>query len=115
MIPILHQIEVSLGRPVKLVCKEDNTACIAAIKRGYSPALRYLKRHAQVSLGFCHEVFFPAYEEKGPKYLSQLAYWESKSHKGDWMTKELSPKDFQKAVQLAGFVTPSGHAKGQSP
>ena len=57
VLPILYQIEVTLRRPVQLICKEDNTACIAAVRRGYSPALRYLQRHAQVSLGFCHEVF----------------------------------------------------------
>ena len=107
IIPILHQLEVTLGRPVKLVGKEDNTACISAIKRGYSLALRYLQRHAQVSLGFSHEVFFPDFDDAGaPKYVAELAYWESKSHKGDWMTKELQPKQFQDAVKLAGFVRP---------
>ncbi len=59
VIPILQQIEVSLGRMVKLVCMEDNTACIAAIQRGYSPALRHLQRHVRLSTGFAHEVFFP--------------------------------------------------------
>ena len=107
IIPILHQIEVTLGRPVKLVCKEDNTACIAALKKGYSPALRYLQRHAQVSLGFSHEVFFPDFNDPAaPKYVSELTYWESKSHKGDCMTKELQPKTFNDALKLAGFVHP---------
>ena len=89
------------------MCKEDNTACIAAIKRGYSPALRYLQRHAQVSLGFAHEIFHPNWDDEAePKYLSEITYCESQSHKEDWMTKELSPKDFNKDVSLAGFVTP---------
>ena len=106
--PILHQIEVTLGRPVKLICKEDNTACIAALKRGYSSALRYLQRHAQLSLGFSHEVFFPDFDNPAaPKYLAELTYWESKLHKGDWTTKELQPRPFQDAVKLAGFVQPS--------
>jgi len=107
VVPILHQIEVCLGRAVKLVGKEDNTACTAAVQRGYSPALRYLQRHAQVSLGFCNEVFFPDWtDDAAPKYLSELSYWESAAHKGDWLTKELAPKDFQRAVALAGFVIP---------
>ena len=107
VIPLLHQIEVTLGRPVKLICKEDNTACIAGVKRGYSPALRYLPRHAQVSLGFCKEVFFPDWEDQcAPKYLSEISYWESKSHKEDWMTKELGPREFQAAKSLAGFIDP---------
>ena len=69
--------------------------------------MRYLQRHAQVSLGFCHEVFFPDFDDAGaPKYVAELAYWESKLHKGDWMTKELQPGPFQDAVKLAGFVKP---------
>ena len=100
IIPILHQ-------PAKLVGEEDTTACIAAVKRGYSPPLRYLQRHAQVNLGFCHEVFHPNWDDQvAPKYLSELTYWESKSHKGDWMTKELPPKDFLNAVSLAGSSPP---------
>ena len=75
IIPILHQMEVTLGRPVKLVGKEDNTACIAAIKKGYSLALRYLQRHAQVSLGFTHAVFFPDLDNpEAPKYVAELTY-----------------------------------------
>ena len=41
VIPLLHQMEVSLGRLVRLRGLEDNTQCIAAIQRGYSPALRH--------------------------------------------------------------------------
>jgi len=114
IIPILHQIEVTLGRSVKLVCKEDNTACIAALKKGYSSALRYLQRHAQVSLGFSHEVFFPDFNDPAaPKYVSELTYWESKSHKGDCMMKELQPKAFNDAMKLAGLVHP-GRASRQA-
>ena len=32
VIPVLAQLEVSLRRPVKLICKEDNTACITQIQ-----------------------------------------------------------------------------------
>ena len=103
VIPLLHQLEVSLDRPVKLVGKEDNTACVAALKKGYSTALRYLKRHAELSLGFCHEVFYPDKTYGAPRYWAQLTYWDTKSHKGDWMTKELAPKAFEVAWRLAGF------------
>ena len=72
---ILHQIELSLGRPVKLVGKEDNTASIAAVKGIYSPAFGYLSRHAQLSLGFVNEVFHPSWDDNAaPKYLSELSY-----------------------------------------
>ena len=52
VIPLLHQMEVSLGRIVCLRGLEDNTQCIAAIQRGYSPALRHLQRHCRLSLVF---------------------------------------------------------------
>ena len=76
-------IEVSLGRPVKLVCKEDNTACITAIQKDYSTAL-----HS----GFAHETFFPDKTQGSPRYWAEITYWDTKLHKGDWMTKELAPK-----------------------
>ena len=66
VIPVLHQLEVSLNLPVKLICKEDNTACVIAIKKGYSTTLRYLKRHAELSLGFPQEVFFPDRTQGSP-------------------------------------------------
>ena len=104
VIPILHQLEVSLNRPVKLVGKEDNTACIIGIKKGYSTALRYLKRHAELSLGFTHEVFYPDRTLSSSRYWAQLTYWDTKCHKGDWMIKELPPRAFfQQAWRLAGL------------
>ena len=50
-------------------------------------------------------MFYPdATDPSEPKYWSAL-YWDTKSHKGDWMTKELPPKDFEKACQMAGYLT----------
>ena len=64
-------MEVSLGRLVCLRGLEDNTQFIAAIQRGYSPALRHLQRHCRLSLGFTHEVFFPdRTDPNAPLYLS---------------------------------------------
>ena len=116
VVHLLYQIEVTLGRLVKLVCKEHNQLCIAAVKRGYSPALRYIQRHAQVSLGFCHEIFHSDWEgDCASKYSAEMTYWESQSHKRDWMTKELSPKDFEKAKLLTGFVTPAVGRSWRNP
>ena len=103
VISILHQLEVSLNRPVKLIGKEDNPACIIAIKKGYSTALRYLKRHAELSLGFTHEVFYPDRTMGSPRYWAELTYWDTKLHKGDWMTKELAPRAFEQAWRMAGL------------
>ena len=43
-----------------------------------------------------------------PKYVAELSYWESKAHKGDWMTKELAPRYFEHAKALAAFVPLQG-------
>ncbi len=32
-----------------------------------------------------------------------MVYCRTKEQLGDWMTKELAPKDFQAAVELAGY------------
>ena len=42
VIPLLHQMEVSLMLLVHLSGFEDNSQCIAAIKRRYSPVLWHL-------------------------------------------------------------------------
>ena len=83
---------------------EHNAACIAAIQRGNSPALRHLQRHVRLSTGFAHEVFFPDLTDPtAPQYWSKLDYCEIKKQKGDWMTKELTPIQHAAALELAGY------------
>ena len=106
VIPVLDQLERNLGRMVELVGQEDNTQCIAAIKRGYSPSLRYLKRHCRTSLGFSNEVFYGKDETTGkPLYRARLEYTETltSKQKGDWMTKGLDKTAFENARWQAGY------------
>ena len=103
VIPILEQLERNLGRSVKLIGNEDNTQCISAIKRGYSPSLRHLQRHCRTSLGFVHEVFYPDGSPGAAVYDSELRYCESAKQKGDWMTKALDRAAFIKAREAAGY------------
>ena len=100
-------MEVSLNRLVLLNGYEDNTQCIAAIRRGYSPNLRHLQRHCRLSLGFTNEVFYPDLTNPdAPQYKALLNYIETDKQKGDWMTKELTPAKFKAARELAGYVKP---------
>jgi hypothetical protein len=116
VIPLLHQMEVSLGRLVRLRGLEDNTQCIAAIQRGYSPALRHLQRHCRLSLGFTHEVFFPdRTDPDAPQYISKLEYCETSKQKGDWMTKENPPNKFQACLRLAGYVRAEPFSSEETP
>ena len=111
VIPLLQQMEVSLNRLVLLRGLEDNTACIATVKRGYSPAMRHLQRHCKLSLGFTNEVFFPDKTDlDAPFYLSDIVYCPTDLQKGDWMAKELTPVKFAAALKLAGY-DPRGSAK----
>lgn len=105
VIPILEHCETSLQRSVKLLTYEDNTQAISFIRKGYSPALRYLQRHTRQSLGFVSECFFPDKDSGEVRYDSELRYQVTKLHKGDWMTKALPRAEFQSSRQRAGFVT----------
>ena len=103
--PYSPTAEVSLKRLVRLHGREDNTACTAAIQRGYSPALRHLSRHIRLSTVFTHEVFFPdSTDPTAPQYWSKLDYCETEKQKGDWMTKELTPIKHAAALELAGYA-----------
>ena len=102
VIPTLEQLEVSLDRPVKLIGMEDNTQCIAAIKRGYSPSLRYRKRLCKTSLGFTHEVFFPDPDEGEPRYIADLRHCPTANQLGDWMTKALDKNALIAARERCG-------------
>ena len=102
VIPILEQLERYLRRSVKLVGNEENTQCIAAIKRGCSPSLRHLQRHCRTSLGFSYEVFYPD-ADSIVQYDSELRYCETAKQKGDWMTKALGRAGFIKAREAAGY------------
>ena len=55
-IPMQIVLEHALGRSVDLVCLEDNTQCLGAVKSGYSAALRSLPRMERISLSVAHDV-----------------------------------------------------------
>ena len=73
-LPILAQLEATLQGPAKLICKEDDTACIAATKLGYPMALRHLRRRANCSLSFFHRDSYPDKNEGSPRCRSQLSH-----------------------------------------
>ena len=99
----MSTLELLLQRAVKLVGKEDNTQCIAAVKKGYSPSLRYMQRHCRTSLGFAHEVFYHDPDDGELRYWSILEYVSTKDQRGDWMTKQLDRAAFLSAREFAGI------------
>jgi hypothetical protein len=57
-IPIQDLLARILRRPVKLLCREDNSAAISAARKGYSPALRHLPRTQRISISSVNEMFY---------------------------------------------------------
>jgi len=76
-----------LSRPPTRRVKEDNETCVKNVKKGYSPAMRYLPRTQRTSLGMVNEVFHGSQNSIIGKCA--LEHHEGKTHKGHHFTKEL--------------------------
>ena len=86
-IAIQELFALILKRPVDMQVFEDNTACITDVEKGYSPALRHLKRTQRTSIGFLHEIFHDGADNESG--LCELCYGPTDKHKGDVFTKEI--------------------------
>jgi hypothetical protein len=100
-IPLQDLMSTLLGRTVKCRVFEDNEATIKIVEKGYSGALRYLRRTQRTDIGQLHELFYPVDEEDTEMFESNtpfsIEYVNTKLHKGDQFTKELSAADFTHA------------------
>ena len=105
-------IQMILRRAVPLVVKEDNSACIQAVRKGYSPTLRHLKRTQRISLGELHETFEEGGANDGSSGPVTLVHADTKTHKGDVFTKYMSPVSFREAVARLGVAPRSAHVVG---
>ena len=94
-----------LRKPVPLVVKEDNSACIQAIRKGYSPTLRHLKRTQRVSVAQLHEAFEERGAEQGGDGPVTLEHAETKTHKGDLFTKYMAPATYREALGRLGVTS----------
>ena len=81
-----------------MVVHEDNESTIAIAIKGHSPSLRALCRTQRISLGVCHETYYePAPQGCGSNLL---IYTNSKSQKGDLLTKYLDKGDLEHALEM---------------
>ena len=101
-IPLQSLMQAILRRPIDLEIMEDNAATITSVNKGYSPSLRHLPRTQRVSLGLLHESI-TSKPENG-EGNTRLLKVETGSHKGDLFTKELAPKDFNKALDMIRII-----------
>jgi hypothetical protein len=104
LLPLQLLMEAMLGFPVECEVMEDNSACIVAITKGYSPSMRHLRRTQRISLGHLHDVFFEKEELRGDHGKVNLKKANTIEHKGDMMTKELAPAQFNRALELIRVV-----------
>ena len=56
LIPAQVLLQEILHKPVRARMMEDNSACISAVEKGYSPQLRHLRRQHKISLSHLKEV-----------------------------------------------------------
>ena len=83
-----------------MVVREDNSATILAIKKGYSPSLRHLPRTERVSLGSLHELFHEQDGHDCRHGTIELVHHEGALHKADIFTKDMQPKPFKEKLLL---------------
>ena len=102
-LPTLHVIEKIMGRRVTLVVYEDNSQVVAAVKNGYSPALRHLTRTQRISVASINEVFYAGCEPRRGYSLLQCPTAEQKA---DIFTKCLARADFIRLKGMIGIRSP---------
>ena len=90
-----------LQHPVKAELMEDNAATIIAINRGYSLAMRHVKRTQRTSLGLVHDIITEDPPEGEGKI--RLVKANTADHLGDALTKELEPRAFKDAMTAIGM------------
>ena len=100
-LPTQHLMELILGRPVRVVCHEDNEATIAIVRKGYSPKQRAMMRTLKTNMSQLHELITdtePALNHVIGKSSGAivLQHHEGITHKGDLFTKSLEPVKFSK-------------------
>ena len=95
-IPSLDLWEVLLDRKdLSLTVCEDNEAAIKIIKKGYSPALRWVHRVRRLNLGWLNEVFQNAW--------LKIQHTPSPEMRADPFTKTIAPSKWAAALELLGL------------
>jgi hypothetical protein len=97
-IPLQSLLRRVLGRTIPIRVHEDNSACLTAFNKGYSPSMRSLPRTQRVSIGSVHDILCD------DDLKTRLVQQPTATQKGDPFTKELGVSDFRKALDLLGYV-----------
>ena len=101
-LPALDLWETLLQREIILEAQEDNEATIKIVRKGYSPALRFLHRTQRVRIGWLKEI----YHDSG---LATLSHCGTKDMRADPLTKSIVPSQWRHALDMLGMIH---HAEG---
>eukprot|EP00971_Amphidinium_carterae_P260493 5168161-Amphidinium_carterae.1 len=89
------------GQKIPLVFQEDNEACQAIIRNGYSEKLRHVTRTHKLGMSFLHELIMGT-ESDGLGVISQVRV-ESALQKADAFTKLFDRFGFERMRKLLGI------------
>jgi len=105
VVPMQYFLQTVLNIPIPAILMEDNSATIIAATKGYSPSMRDLRRTHRTSIGAVHDIITEDPEcrsfNEGPICIEKASTAE---HRGDFFTKQLSPKDFARAIAMLRIV-----------
>ena len=102
VIPIQDLFEMALNYPVDAIRKEDSAASRISANKGYSPAVRGLKRTQRVSTGYIHDVISaPAEPGRGTIAVEKQA---TATHRGDIFNRSLDPGKYSSALKMIGVI-----------
>ena len=107
-LPGLDLWDVLLQRQVVLQFHEDNETCIGAMKYGYSPSMRHLKRTHGVCLRWLAERFATT--------SCDLFYERPVLQAADIYTKAFAvPAEWDRVLRLVNVLNPARFWEGQQP
>ena len=107
LIPAQELIQEILKKPVTAILKEDNAACIIAVRKGYSPTMRHMRRQHKVSISHLRETIEhdPSDGVRGRIMVEKAS---SEEHRGDLFTKELDVPKYLNALRMLQIDSTSG-------
>lgn len=105
-LPMTGIVETILRRPVRLIAEIDATACLGAVRRGYSRRLSYIKKTERVSISALHEVFYgdcPEQTSRDEYTINRLLHRQSDKNDADLLTKAFTVERHWYLCELIGL------------
>jgi hypothetical protein len=95
-----------LGRPLRVVAREDNDACVASVRKGISRKMSYVPRTQKISISALNEFYYGdpdviSDDRRSDNYLVRIA---SEDQLGDVYTKGLPAEQHWDLLFRAGLM-----------